>query len=110
MQSRVSAAGCSSVVSGGQRCRIEAENVAGLLRGFLPARRRRTGEVPFRLVLAKAQGAFVGSHLGEQPAQIGCLLSLHSAAPIIPRRLSRSIVLSVMVCASLLVAASFLVG
>jgi hypothetical protein len=38
--------------------------------------------VRFQLVLAKAQGAFVGFHLGKQPAQIGCFLSFHSAAPV----------------------------
>jgi len=55
---------------------------AGLLRGFLPVRCRGDGEVRFQLFLAKAQGAFVGFHLGEQPPQIGCFLSFHSAAPV----------------------------
>jgi hypothetical protein len=42
--------------------RLEAENIAGLLRGFLPVRRRGAGEVRFQRFLAKAQGAFVGFH------------------------------------------------
>src|SRR5882757_8522128 len=56
----------------GQCCCIEAENIAGLLRGFLAVRRRGPGEVRFQLVLTQAQGAFIGLHLGEQPAQFGC--------------------------------------
>jgi hypothetical protein len=66
--------GSPARVFDGQRCRIEAQDIADLLGGFLPARRRGIGEVRFQFVLAKAQGAFVGFHLGEQPAQIGCFL------------------------------------
>jgi hypothetical protein len=81
--------GSPARVFGGQRCRIETENIAGLLRGFLAVRCRGAGEVRFQLILAKAQGAFVGFHLGEQPTQIGCLLSFHSAALVKVDRLFR---------------------
>ena len=53
--------GSPARVFGGQCCRIEAENIAGLLRGFLPVRCRGVGEVRFQLFLAKAQGAFVST-------------------------------------------------
>jgi hypothetical protein len=46
--------GSPARVFGRQCCRIEAENITGLLRGFLPVRRRGLGEVRFELLRSLA--------------------------------------------------------
>ena len=53
--------GSAARVFGGQRCRIEAQDIADLVGGFLPARRGGIGQVRFQLLLAKAQGALAST-------------------------------------------------
>jgi hypothetical protein len=50
--------GSPARVFGGQRCRIEAQDIADFVGGFLPARRGGIGEVRFQLLRAKARSWF----------------------------------------------------
>src|ERR1700722_3123419 len=65
-----------------QRRSKQIEEIARLLGGIMPIRRRRREQLGFQLILPQPQRLFIGFHFGQQPAQAGGLLGRH-AAPLI---------------------------
>jgi hypothetical protein len=63
----------------GQGSGKKVEKVARLLGGLAPIRSRGCDQVSFQFILPKAQGSLIGLHVGQEPAQIGGLLSGHPA-------------------------------